>query len=232
MIRSQHEHTFFTRKICWKEVAYYKTLPSSSSTSHDSKYSSLSPEEAKRQRHEDEIQDLFAHGPVHLMLDWVQRWWLFTHRAELQEIIAHGQLHHQELSHSAAVVENESVSNLQKPRLSDEEAITLYWRSFCVPIIENVLYYNRKHDDHHPLASNAFAPTDTTSFIDESTIGRKRAREVGATAESIYDTSTTTGLPSEVIAQTPAALGAAGEEDLELETKKRRVIVTASTEGV
>eukprot|EP01033_Poteriospumella_lacustris_P012920 gene12920-9241_t len=126
--RAMTEDTFFLRKIRWESLAYYRDLPASAS-SRDRHHQQ---HHQQHQREAEEVQALLAYGPVQASLNLVQRWWLFVHRSELREILRTGR---------AAVRSDEDSDPLA--------ALREYWQRYCIPVVENVLYFNRSRDEWH-----------------------------------------------------------------------------------
>lgn len=126
------EDTFFLRKIRWESLTYYRDLPASTSSTNDRQHQPQP--QPKELREAQEIQALFAYGPVQASLNLVQRWWLFVHRSELREILRTGR--------ASIIHRDENVSD-------PTTALREYWQRYCIPIVENVLYFNRSRDEWH-----------------------------------------------------------------------------------
>lgn len=145
------EDTFFLRKIRWESLAYYRDLPASAS-SRDRQHHQH--HHHQHQREAEEVQALLAYGPVQASLNLVQCWWLFVHRSELREILRTGR---------AAVRSDEDSSD-------PLAALREYWQRYCIPIVENVLYFNRSRDEWH-------TPLDR---LDEDDVATEAAEATGA----------------------------------------------------
>lgn len=123
------EDAFFLRKIRLEHITYYRDLPFPSVT--------RGPGEDKEYIRKEEIARLLVHGPVQQSLDLVQRWWLFVHRRQWLSICTQGH---------AILATRQSA---QTAEWSGFDAVRAYWEEYCMPIIVNVLYYNRGFDIHH-----------------------------------------------------------------------------------
>lgn len=155
------EHTLFFRKIKWENISYFRDLPFPSNISkHDS-------QKEKDKKQEEEIAALLAHAPVAQQLDLVQRWWLWVHRDELKQL---------QVSFEPTCEErqNEDIHTNASVSIS---AVKRYWEEICIPIVANVLYYNRPIDRRH---HRALEEIEDKVVIDgevsiENSLGIKRA---------------------------------------------------------
>lgn len=163
------EETFFLRKIRWEGLTYYRDLPASSSSHYDHQSQASTNGDTASQREAQEIQALLAYGPVQASVNLVQRWWLFVHRFELPQIIQTGR----------SVITNADPAAHEDVNVY--AAVQAYWQRYCVPIIENVLYFNRSRDVwHEPIDrsnENAGGTTDTQDAnVADGTDGAKGKR--------------------------------------------------------
>lgn len=200
------EGCIFFRKIIWSDLSYYRKLPT--------KLTTIPADLSQRNQHQgrndndesNEIQDLLSHGPVAQMLDLVQKWWLLVHRQEHALIIQHGRLlpaakiriSDQNTSANDGCSNSNSMSRTTSTAESanmvactETEALLHYWEEYCMPIVVNVLYYNRSYDRYHSsLEDNSqLRQNMDTSIVTEITTVDITA---GANTGTNKDTNTTT----------------------------------------